>query len=88
VPGAGGAGKSLISLERKSGIPPAIRCAQEGKAMWTELATIVFVLGLPILLLTEEIARLLPVRAKVERTLPSRRPVRATTSNRRAERAA
>ncbi len=56
--------------------------------MWTELATIVFVLGLPILLLTEEIARLLPVRAKVERTLPSRRPVRATTSNRRAERAA
>jgi hypothetical protein len=86
--GAGGAGKSLISLERKSGIPPAIRCAQEGKAMWTELPTIVFVLGLPILLLTEEIARLLPVRAKVERRLPSRRPARATASNRRAERAA
>jgi hypothetical protein len=55
--------------------------------MWTELATIVFVLGLPILLLTEEIARLLPVRAKVER-LPSRRSARATASNRRAERAA
>ncbi len=56
--------------------------------MWTGLATVVFVLGLPILLLTEEIARLLPVRAKVKRTLPSRRPARATASNRRAERAA
>lgn len=56
--------------------------------MWTELATVVFVLGLPILLLTEEIARLLPVRAKVARTLPSRRPVRETTSHRRAARVA
>lgn len=56
--------------------------------MWTELAAVVFVLGLPILLLTEEIARLLPPRAKVERTLPSRRPVRETASRRRAERVA
>ena len=48
--------------------------------MLTELATAVFILGLPVLLLTEEIARLFPGRAKVERTLPARGTRRAATA--------
>ncbi len=56
--------------------------------MLTELATAVFILGLPVLLLVEEIARLLPVRAKVERTLPRRKPARATTAARQPARVA
>ena len=50
--------------------------------MLTELATAVFIPGLPVLLLVEEIARLLPVRARVEWTLPRRTPARATTAAR------
>ena len=49
--------------------------------MLTELVTTALVLGLPLLLLTEEIARLFPGRATVERTLPARgtrRPATAT----------
>ena len=49
--------------------------------MLTELAAAVLVLGLPVLLLTEEIARLFPGRAKkVERTLPARGTRRAATA--------
>jgi hypothetical protein len=51
--------------------------------MLTELATAVLVLGLPVLLLAEEIARLFPSRAKVERTLPARGTRRAAAATQR-----
>lgn len=40
--------------------------------MLSELATTALVLGLPVLLLAEELARLIPVRARAERALPAR----------------
>lgn len=54
--------------------------------MLTELATAVFVLGLPMLLLTEEIVRLRAVGVKLERTLPSWQPDRPATAARRTAR--
>jgi hypothetical protein len=55
--------------------------------MLTELATAVLVLGLPVLLLTEELVRLRAVRVRDERTRPSRQPGRAATAARRTARA-
>ena len=52
--------------------------------MLTELVTTALVLGLPLLLLTEEIARLFPGRAKVERTLPARGTRRVATATQQA----
>jgi hypothetical protein len=54
--------------------------------MLTELTTAVLVLGLPVLLLIEEIVRLRAVGVKLERTRPSRQPQLPATAARQTAR--